>query len=83
MGTGEAKQARPGRGHGRRRSVHPDVVAAQARDMFTLLLFVRAANALFQTTFFQPDEYYQSLEPAWEAVFGGDSGAWITWVSFL
>ncbi len=64
----------------RRRSVHPDVVAAQARDMLTLLLFVRAANTLLQCTFFQPDEYYQALEPAWAMAFGRDSGAWLTWV---
>jgi hypothetical protein len=32
-------------------------------------------------TFFQPDEYFQSLEPAWQIAFGEDQGAWITWVS--
>jgi hypothetical protein len=27
-------------------------------------------------TFFQPDEYYQSLEPAWKAVFGYGELTW-------
>ena len=45
------------------------------------LLAIRVANALLVKTFFQPDEYYQSLEPAWHIAFGEGSGAWITWVS--
>ncbi|OJD13221.1 hypothetical protein AJ78_06295 [Emergomyces pasteurianus Ep9510] len=47
-----------------------------------ILLFViafRALNALCVRTFFQPDEFFQSLEPAWQIAFGGGSGAWITW----
>lgn len=45
-----------------------------------LLLALRITNALSIKTFFQPDEYFQSLEPAWQIAFGADSGAWITWV---
>lgn len=48
--------------------------------VFTALLALRLANALSIQTFFQPDEYFQSLEPAWQMAFGPESGAWITWV---
>ncbi|KAK4549845.1 hypothetical protein LTR36_005146 [Oleoguttula mirabilis] len=43
------------------------------------LLTLRLVNAFTIHTFFQPDEYFQSLEPAWQIAFGRDSGAWITW----
>ena len=46
----------------------------------TIILFLlsfRLLNALTVRTFFQPDEYFQSLEPAWNIVFGD---GWITWV---
>lgn len=43
------------------------------------LIGLRLANALSTRTFFQPDEYFQALEPAWEMAFGDTSGAWITW----
>ncbi len=46
-----------------------------------MLLVFRCINALVIRTFFQPDEYFQSLEPAWQMAFGPQSGAWITWVS--
>ncbi len=52
-------------------------------DIFYLMLTLRFVNALLVQTFFQPDEYFQSLEPAWRIAFGGDSGAWITWVSMV
>ena len=55
-------------------------VAATARDVFLFLLAFRILNALCVRTFFQPDEYFQSLEPAWRTAFGERSGAWITWV---
>ncbi|KAG0124191.1 mannosyltransferase [Tuber indicum] len=42
---------------------------------FTILSF-RLLNALTIRTFFQPDEFFQSLEPAWKMVF--DEG-WLTW----
>lgn len=47
------------------------------------LIAFRICNALLIKTFFQPDEYFQSLEPAWQLAFGADSGAWITWVSYV
>nr|POE52158.1 gpi mannosyltransferase 3 [Quercus suber] len=47
---------------------------------FAALLAYRFINAFMINTFFQPDEYFQSLEPAWQIAFGRDSGAWITWV---
>ena len=50
------------------------------RDVFLCLLAFRLCNALVLRTFFQPDEYFQALEPAWRIAFGSDSGAWITWV---
>ncbi|KAI9664800.1 MAG: glycosylphosphatidylinositol anchor biosynthesis [Bathelium mastoideum] len=59
--------------------VHPEVLNAQANDVFWCLVALRIANALTLATFFQPDEYFQSLDPAWSIVFGKDSGAWITW----
>ena len=47
--------------------------------MFTALLVFRLINAFTIQSFFQPDEYFQSLEPAWKNAFGPQSGAWITW----
>ncbi|KAF2200450.1 hypothetical protein GQ43DRAFT_73199 [Delitschia confertaspora ATCC 74209] len=52
---------------------------ASTQHVFLLLLAFRIVNALTLRTFFQPDEYFQSLEPAWQIAFGRDSGAWITW----
>src|SRR5947209_1882505 len=54
--------------------------SATTLDILLFLVAFRILNALTIRTFFQPDEYFQSLEPAWQVVFGGDSGAWITWV---
>ena len=51
-----------------------------SRHIFLFLLAFRVLNALIIKTFFQPDEFFQSLEPAWEIAFGAESGAWITWV---
>ncbi|KAL7807383.1 family 22 glycosyltransferase [Trichoderma aethiopicum] len=45
------------------------------RDIF----FIRLVNAWCLATFFQPDEFFQALEPAWRLAFGPDSGAWLTW----
>ncbi len=64
----------------RRRAVHRAVQSATSRDILLFLIAFRVLNALSIRTFFQPDEYFQSLEPAWHMVFGKDSGAWITWV---
>jgi phosphatidylinositol glycan class B len=52
-----------------------------ALGIFALLLAFRIANALTLRTFFQPDEFFQSLEPAWQLAFGEESNAWITWVN--
>jgi phosphatidylinositol glycan class B len=57
------------------------VHSATAQDIFLFLVAFRILNALTIRTFFQPDEYFQSLEPAWQMAFGKNSGAWITWVS--
>ena len=51
------------------------------RNILLFLIAYRLVNAFTVRTFFQPDEYFQSLEPAWEIAFGKDQGAWITWVS--
>ena len=51
-----------------------------SQDILLFLVAFRILNALSIRTFFQPDEYFQSLEPAWQMAFGADSGAWITWV---
>lgn len=48
--------------------------------IFALLLAYRIVNALTLRSFFQPDEFFQSLEPAWQLAFGPTSNAWITWV---
>ncbi|THY67844.1 hypothetical protein D6C97_00578 [Aureobasidium pullulans] len=53
--------------------------ALSAVDVLYLLIAFRICNALLIRTFFQPDEYFQSLEPAWDIAFGPSSGAWITW----
>ncbi|KAI4183998.1 MAG: hypothetical protein LQ346_006199 [Caloplaca aetnensis] len=52
---------------------------AASEDVLLFLIAFRIVNALSIRTFFQPDEYFQSLEPAWEIAFGANSGAWITW----
>jgi len=48
----------------------------QDRLLLVFLISLRILNALTITTFFQPDEYYQSLEPAWHAVFGYGELTW-------
>jgi hypothetical protein len=63
--------------------VHAQVAAAQVSDVLSLLLAFRFINALCVRTFFQPDEYFQALEPAWDIAFGANSGAWLTWVHCL
>lgn len=71
----------------------PDVASRRPQDntatfghaqwmlVLGVLVALRITNALSIKTFFQPDEYFQSLEPAWQIAFGAESGAWITWVS--
>ncbi|KAI8964121.1 glycosyltransferase family 22 protein [Daldinia sp. FL1419] len=55
------------------------VATVVARDALAVIFAVRFINALCVRTFFQPDEYFQALEPAWNLAFGQDSGAWLTW----
>ncbi|KAJ4110408.1 glycosylphosphatidylinositol anchor biosynthesis [Fusarium oxysporum] len=43
------------------------------------IIVIRLINAWWIATFFQPDEFFQSLEPAWDLAFGSRSGAWLTW----
>jgi hypothetical protein len=63
-----------------RKAYHTAYYEYQRRDMMYLFIILRFINAITIRTFFQPDEYFQSLEPAWEMAFGASSGAWITWV---
>src|SRR4051812_34270928 len=51
--------------------------------VFTVLLAIRVVNASTLRTFFQPDEFFQALEPAWQLAFGARSNAWIPWVNRL
>jgi len=46
------------------------------RRLLLSLVALRTFNALTIRTFFQPDEYYQSLEPAWRFVFGYGELTW-------
>ena len=46
------------------------------RRIFLALVCIRIFNALTIRTFFQPDEYYQSLEPAWKLVYGYGETTW-------
>lgn len=52
----------------------------EPQNVLLCLLGFRLLNALTVQTFFQPDEYFQTLEPAWQFAFGEGAGAWITWV---
>jgi phosphatidylinositol glycan class B len=60
--------------------IHHLVYEQRCNDIWIFLVVLRCTNALCVRTFFQPDEYFQSLEPAWQMAFGAQSGAWITWV---
>ncbi|KAG9636902.1 glycosyltransferase family 22 protein, partial [Aureobasidium melanogenum] len=60
------------------RKQQAESVWSDANVLYFLIAF-RVCNALLIRTFFQPDEYFQSLEPAWDIAFGSSSGAWITW----
>lgn len=62
----------------KRRATPPDDTQTRLLDrrVFLALLGIRIFNALTISTFFQPDEYYQSLEPAWKAVFGYGELTW-------
>lgn len=64
----------------RKRALERVKQAATSKDVLIFLIAFRLLNALSVKTFFQPDEFFQSLEPAWQIAFGADSGAWLTWV---
>ncbi|RDA89797.1 hypothetical protein CP533_3327, partial [Ophiocordyceps camponoti-saundersi (nom. inval.)] len=51
----------------------------QRRTVLTALIAVRLVNAWSIATFFQPDEFFQALEPAWGLAFGPHSRPWLTW----
>ncbi|KAI1614190.1 phosphatidylinositol glycan, class B [Exophiala viscosa] len=57
----------------------PATFALEPHSVLLFLVGLRLLNALTDRTFFQPDEYFQALEPAWQWAFGERSGAWITW----
>jgi Alg9-like mannosyltransferase family len=78
--NGDIKSSK-GRQSRRRQAVARVAHSASTQDILLFLVAFRILNALTIRTFFQPDEYFQSLEPAWRMVFGEESGAWITWVS--
>jgi len=65
-----------------RRVTSSSSAASPSVNIFLFLVAFRLLNALTLRTFFQPDEFFQSLEPAWQIAFGKDQGAWLTWVSW-
>ena len=67
----------------RRRALKRARDLTTSQDILLFLIAFRILNALSVRTFFQPDEFFQSLEPAWQMAFGAHSGAWITWVGML
>lgn len=50
------------------------------RNIILASLLIRTSIAVFTRTFFQPDEYFQSLEPAFHLVFGYGHLTW-EWLS--
>ena len=56
----------------KRRPISPNdaQILLQDKKILFALACIRIFNALTIRTFFQPDEYYQSLEPAWKFVYG-------------
>ncbi|OTA66579.1 glycosyltransferase family 22 protein [Hypoxylon sp. EC38] len=65
--------------HQSSRSLAATLGSVQPREALAVIFAFRLINALCVRTFFQPDEYFQALEPAWRMAFGEDSGAWLTW----
>ncbi|KAF2709283.1 glycosyltransferase family 22 protein [Pleomassaria siparia CBS 279.74] len=63
----------------KRRPSEPSSYRQTTLTVVAIVLAVRIVNALTLRTFFQPDEFFQSLEPAWQLAFGPASNAWITW----
>ncbi|KAL8764736.1 MAG: hypothetical protein Q9209_007903 [Squamulea sp. 1 TL-2023] len=75
----DAPQIQDDRKSQRRAALQHVKQVTTSQDILLFLIAYRILNALSIRTFFQPDEYFQSLEPAWEIAFGENSGAWITW----
>ncbi|KAK5171474.1 glycosylphosphatidylinositol anchor biosynthesis [Saxophila tyrrhenica] len=69
----------PGNKHDARTSSMARTAPQYMGALFVGLLVLRIINALMIKTSFQPDEYFQSLEPALETAFGPSVNAWITW----
>ncbi|KAL2822779.1 Alg9-like mannosyltransferase family-domain-containing protein [Aspergillus cavernicola] len=57
----------------------PKTDASTSTNILLFLIAFRLLNSLTVRTFFQPDEFFQSLEPAWKIAFGENQGPWITW----
>ncbi|OQE07604.1 hypothetical protein PENVUL_c013G04430 [Penicillium vulpinum] len=57
----------------------PPTPRVPTQNILLFLIAFRLVNAFVVQTFFQPDEYFQSLEPAWQIAFGQGQGAWLTW----
>lgn len=53
--------------------------ASSSHRAICAIFAFRLVNALAVRTFFQPDEYFQSLEVATDLAFGPQSNAYITW----
>ncbi|BCR83238.1 putative glycosylphosphatidylinositol-alpha 1,2 mannosyltransferase [Aspergillus chevalieri] len=73
----ETRETRPSRDTREKESREPREITPST--VFLSLIAFRLINALLVRTFFQPDEFFQSLEPAWQLAFGKDQGAWMTW----
>ncbi|PNS14014.1 hypothetical protein CAC42_6527 [Sphaceloma murrayae] len=58
---------------------NPRIPPPSGWKVFLFFLSLRILNASTTRTFFQPDEYFQSLEPALKIALPHGSGAWITW----
>ncbi|OTA93097.1 glycosyltransferase family 22 protein [Hypoxylon sp. CO27-5] len=65
--------------HQSSKSLGDTLGSVQPREALAVIFAFRLINALCVRTFFQPDEYFQALEPAWRMAFGENSGAWLTW----
>ena len=58
------------------RATASSLVTWMSCTLTQLAIYVRVLIALFTRTFFQPDEYFQALEPAHKAVFGYGHLTW-------
>ncbi|KAJ9320094.1 CAZyme family GT22 [Paecilomyces variotii] len=75
----DSREGRPVARRIQRQGIQERLDTAASQNILLSLIAFRILNALCVRTFFQPDEFFQSLEPAWQLAFGKDSGAWITW----